>query len=282
MAKKDIISKHVLKHLAADIANLLLKLNIEDDSVEFLETEQQRIELRRADLVVRVKQRDTQATFILHVEIQNGNDPQMPLRMLRYFTDIQIAYPKERIHQYLVYIGKAAYNMDEGLEAGDFRYHYHTLDMHSVDCRLLLEQDTPDALVLAILCDFKEKPVQDVVNYIVKRLHELLADDEQGFRNYFEMLETLSENRHLQTYIDEAKDMLTQIDVKNFASYNWGLEAGIEKGIEKGEERGVIKEKTRLAIQLLPMMDDKAIIKVTGLSLEEVAVLRRHESDESA
>ncbi len=196
----------------------------------------------------------------------------MPLRMLRYYTDIQLAYPKERIHQYLVYIGKAAFNEDNGLEAGDFSYHYHTLDMHSVDCTLLLEQDTPDALVLAILCDFKEKPVQDVVNYIVKRLHELLEDDERGFRDYFQMLETLSDNRHLQTYIDEAKDMLTQIDVKNFASYNWGLEAGIEKG--------VTKEKMRLAIQLLPMMDDQGIVKVTGLPLEEVVALRHHELGE--
>ena len=88
--------------------------------------------------------------------------------------------------------------MDDGLDEGDFRYHYHTLDMHSVDCRLLLEQDTPDALVLVILYDFKERPVQDVVNCIVKRLHELLAEDERGFRDYFEILETLSENCHLK------------------------------------------------------------------------------------
>ncbi len=73
--------------------------------------------------------------------------------------------------------------------------------------------------------------------------------------------------------------MLTQIDVKKFASYNWGLEAGIEKGREEGEEKGIVKEKTRLAIQLLPMMDDQAIVQVTGLSLEDVTVLRHHGSD---
>ena len=152
MGKKDIISKHVLKHLATDIANILLHLDIDNDSVELLSTEQQRIELRHADLVARVKQRNTQESFILHVEIQNNNDKQMPLRMLRYFTDIQLAYPDERIHQYLVYIGKAALNMPDRFKAGDFNYRYHILDMHTVDCQLLLAQDTPDALVLAILC----------------------------------------------------------------------------------------------------------------------------------
>ena len=43
MGKKDIISKSVLGHLAADIANLLLGLGVETDSVELLDTEQQRV-----------------------------------------------------------------------------------------------------------------------------------------------------------------------------------------------------------------------------------------------
>ena len=30
-----------------------------------------------------------------------------------------------------------------------------------------------------------------MVNYIVLRLRELMGEDERGFRNYFEMLETL-------------------------------------------------------------------------------------------
>jgi hypothetical protein len=42
------------------------------------------------------------------------------------------------------------------------------------------------------------KPVQEMVNHIVLRLRELMGDDESGFRNYFEMLETLAENRDLQ------------------------------------------------------------------------------------
>ena len=267
MGKKDIISKHVLKHLAADIANLLLHLDIDNDSVELLSTEQQRIELRHADLVARVKQRSTQASFILHVEIQNSNDKQMPLRMLRYYTDIQLAYPNERIHQYLVYIGKATLNMPDSFKAGDFNYRYHILDMHTVDCQLLLAQDTPDALVLAILCDFKERPVQDVVNYIVKRLQELLQDDESGFRNYFEMLETLSENRHLKPNIDEVKTMLTEIDIKKLPSYNWGLEQGLEQGRKQ--------EALDIARKMLPVMDDMAIVSITGLSLEAIKALRK-------
>ena len=83
MGDKDITSKHILKHIVLDMAQYLLEMKL--DSAEILETEQQRVEDRRADLVVKATQKDR--TFILHIEIQNDNQNIMPLRMLRYYTD---------------------------------------------------------------------------------------------------------------------------------------------------------------------------------------------------
>jgi hypothetical protein len=37
----------------------------------------------------------------------------------------------------------------------------------TVDCQKLIAMDDPDALVLAILCDFKDRPEQEVVHYKV-------------------------------------------------------------------------------------------------------------------
>ncbi len=76
------------------------------DHLELLETEEQRIEDRRADFLARVRKRDSGESFLLHIELQNDNQPQMPLRMLRYYTDIQLQWPKEPVRQYLVYTGK--------------------------------------------------------------------------------------------------------------------------------------------------------------------------------
>jgi predicted transposase/invertase (TIGR01784 family) len=69
--------------------------------------------------------------------------------------------------------------------------------------------------------------------------------------------------------------MLTKIDVKNFASYRWGVEEGREEGIEKGREEGIKQEKMRMAVQLLPMMKDQAIATTTGLPLKEIERLRK-------
>ena len=49
--------------------------------------------------------------------------------------------------------------------------------MRSLDCQKLLKQDTPDALVLAILCDFKQHFAQEIIGSILKRLKTLLAKD---------------------------------------------------------------------------------------------------------
>jgi transcriptional antiterminator len=70
-----------------------------------------------------------------------------------------------------------------------------------------------------------------------------LKDDEKQFSNYFTMLETLAENRDLQQQLKESKDMLTEVDVTRFASYQWGMEKGMERGMERGQ--------LQLAMQLL-------------------------------
>ncbi len=159
--------------------------------------------------------------------------------------------------------------------------------MHTVDCSLLLAQDTPEALALAILCDFKERPAQEVFNYIVTRLRELSGDHEQRFRNYYEMLKKLADNRDLQIQLMEAKNMLTQVDITRFSTYRWGLEAGLnqsralldEKEAALLQERAALqaeKQRTYEAVkQLLKLnaMSVQAIADLFKLSLEEVQAI---------
>lgn len=111
MAGKDTVSKHLLKRIVVDLARYLLHLDIE--ALELIETEQQRVEDRRADLVVLALHRGKELLF--HVEIQNSNDARMPVRMLRYLTDLLMARPGLPVRQCLIYIGKASLSMAAGL-----------------------------------------------------------------------------------------------------------------------------------------------------------------------
>jgi hypothetical protein len=107
--------------------------------------------------------------------------------------------------------------------------------MASVDCAALLARDNPDALVLALLCDFGDRDPQLVVNDIFLRLRALCGDSEKRLREYIDMIEILSENRDLKPYIREAERMLTQVDITRLPSYELGMEKGMEQGMEKGK-----------------------------------------------
>jgi len=258
MGKKDIISKDVITKLIKDIAKYIL--NIEVNNLTLIDKELQRVEDRKADVIANVDNK-----YILHIEIQNQNDKTMPLRMMRYFTDIAFISDLP-IKQYMIYIGKEKLNMSNIIKGIDFEYKYNIIDMKTIDCEKFIKLDTPDSLVLAILCDFKDKNPQDIVNYIIKRLYEHSKNNEKMFREYMLMLEELSKNRNLEKAVQKGEDMLTEINYETLPSFYLGFEKGEEKGIEKGIEKGVkaiyVFEKNPKKIAQMMEIDENMVYNI--------------------
>jgi len=265
MGNKDIVSRHLLKRVVKDLAHYLFHLDLKN--IEVLETQYQRVEDRRADLVV--KAQEAGRSLLVHIEVQNTNEKAMPFRMLRYYTDIVLCWPNSEVEQYLIYIGKPKLLMSDAIQQHNINYKYHLIDMHNIDCQTFLKQDKPDALVLAILCDFKGQDEREVIHYIIQRLKFLTKDNESAFREYISMLELLSTNRNLSVNIKEEEKMLTA-QLRDLPSFEVGYEEGIEKGIEKGVEKGIEK----IAKQMLLDMDEKTVAKYTGLSIKVIRSLK--------
>ena len=230
--KKDITTKDTVKTIAEDIARYILKLDISD--IEFVDKELQRVEKREADIVAKCNINGN--LEILHIEIQNNNDSKMPLRMMRYYSDIKTIYPKLPIRQYLIYIGKDKCYIKRCIKDTNIEFCYNLIDMHTIDCERFLQMDTPDALVLSILCDFKGKDEKEVIKYIISRLKELTGENEHNLEKYMIILDTLSTNRNLQDMVKEVQKMLRNTKLEDLPTYQLMLERGIEKGIEKGRE----------------------------------------------
>ena len=57
----------------------------------------------------------------------------MPLRMMRYYSDIALAHAGEKIVQYLLYIGKAPMTMADHVSDDGWQYRYRVLDMRDQD-----------------------------------------------------------------------------------------------------------------------------------------------------
>ena len=267
MAEKDIISKDIIKQIAVDLANIFFGFKItEQDQLKILDTEHQRIQDRRADLVLEVTPQN-KTPYILHIEIQNNSHPKMHHRMLSYYLDISNVHPKTPIHQYVIYIGKArTTKMQNQLKQDQLNYQYHLLDIRQIKCEALMNQGTPDALVLAILCDFGGKDPQVMVNSIVQGLSVHCADNESDYRRYLTMLEILADNRDLKENIKEAEAMITQVQIEKLPSY--------EIGLEKGVMQGKAQEKLASAKKLLLILDNKTIADTLDLPLAVVSQLR--------
>ncbi len=225
MTRKDITSRTILKNIVTDIALYLFNMPL--DTAELLETQNQRIEERRADLVVKARQGTD--TFILHIEIQNNNQADMPLRMMRYYTDIALCYPGYNIHQYLIYIGQNTLTMPDNITQPLFAYQYTLINMHTIDCSVFLQQNKPEAVVLTILCDFKGRDKYQVIQEIIRRIDQLTQNNSKQFSHCMLMLETLSDNRKLTPVVKEVEKMLSAIKLENLPSYEIGMEKGLSE-----------------------------------------------------
>ena len=279
MGDKDITSKRILKNLIRSFAKGLLGFGVAE--VELLETQSQRVEDRRADLVAKIRLPDGTA-FILHIESQNGNEAAMPYRMLRYLSDILLEYPDWKVRQVLVYIGRERLTMADGFDMPDFSYRYRVIDLHAVDCGEFLGQDSPDAWVLAVLCDFGPRASRAVVHDILARLQQRFTERPARLREYVEMLEVLADNRDLELDIYEELSMLN-VNIEKLASYRIGMERGEAKGIEEGMEKGAHERSTAIAKKLLALggLSMAQVAATTGLPVAEVEALASQEKPES-
>ncbi len=266
--KKDIVAKEIINTITKDIAKYILKLDIDD--IELIDKEVQRVERREADIVAKCKIDSKEA--ILHIEIQNNNDKTMPYRMIRYYIDIFQRYNFLPLYQFVIYIGKEKLNMKDSINTHRLNYSYSLIDMKKIDCEELLKIDLPDALVLAILCDFKNKKELDIITYIIKRLRELVNDNEDRLGKYMIILETLSQNRDLKDKIKEVENMLRDIDITKLPSYELGIEKGIKDGLEIGIEKGIEKGKLTTAIIMIDKygLSIKEVSKDLGIPIEEL------------
>ena len=201
----------------------------------------------------------------------------VPKRMLRYYTDI-LEISDLPIKQYVIYIGKSKSYFKTTIKRDLIDFRYNFIDIKTIDCEILLNENSPDALVLAILCDFKDKKPDDIISFILDKLKQYTKDDLNEYRKYMLMLETLSENRDLNKKIKEI-EMLRTTTYQDLPSYEIGFEQGIEKGLEKGLQRGLekglqkgIQEERKKTIYILKEvgLDDRVISEKLGISLDEL------------
>ena len=174
-------------------------------------------------------------TFILHLEFQLANDPNMAYRMAE---NLIMASRKHQlpVRQYVIYIGESGHSMNGRLELGKSVFYYNLVELSAIDYQVFLRSKVPEEKMLAILAHFGNENPKVVIGKIAKGVmmdangeFERLKRKKQ-FRILAQLRNLVSQNievmEHVTSFFKEENDIF----------YKVGEKRGMEKGIEEGRE----------------------------------------------
>ncbi|MBF0456701.1 MAG: hypothetical protein HQK99_02265 [Nitrospirae bacterium] len=233
----DKIIKEILKGVVDTLIAKVIGLKIVRSTA--IETKLQITNEREADFILRVEMEDGSIS-LLHIEFQATNYSQMVYRELRYWVYLSEIH---KIHplQYVFYIGNELLSMKDSLSTETTSHRYNLIDMRDVDCEQFLYSDSPEEVILSILCNYQKKGVRIFIRDILNRLKELVPEETLRGK-YIRQVEVLSQLRDLQDNIyKEAEEMALVYDMERDVRFRQGRERGIAEGEERGIEKGLLE-----------------------------------------
>lgn len=245
-----------LRELFQDVPKTLIKLLVDKEIKEVLETSFPKVEERRVDLLTRLED-DT----LFHLEIQSINDPLMPKRMLKYAALIYEQYDRFPF-QMVLYVGDRDIKTENRIKEKNLRYNYEVRDIREFDCSKLIESDDITDNIIAVLCR-----VEDFDRLFAKLQTKLLKLDNKRREDYLRKLFYLLRLRpdiH-KKYKQKQKEesaMPFIIEKERDPLYKDGLKEGSNE-TKIAIAKALLQEKVAIEI----------IIKSTGLSKEEIEKL---------
>jgi hypothetical protein len=201
---------------------------------------------------------------LLHLELQSGNDAEMPERMAEYALGIYRRF-KRFPRQIVLYVGERALGMKPELAGPRFAFSYELRDMRELDGDTLLESADPGDNVLAVLGRLRDSKA--AVAEIVRRVAGLDATRRDVAAGQLMILAGL---RGLEeTVEEEIRKMPILIDIMDHKVLGREFRRGEAKGIQKGE----LLILRRQIIKLFGVLPDWAEASLIGCSAAELETL---------
>ncbi len=157
------------------------------------------------------------STFILQIEFQVADEPEMVYRMMEYYAMLERKY-KIPIEQYVIFVSDIEPSMISKLERKRVHFEYQLICFSEIDYHLFLSSGNPEEVVLSILANFKGESPENALKQIIQRIEETAKGD-FALKKYFKQLRILAQLRKLEQklkdivmdsiakYIDEERDV---------------------------------------------------------------------------
>ncbi len=222
MAKFDKTLRDIIKNIPQKFVSILTRRKGEKILDNTFPSTKERV----ADLVLQLED-----GTIFHLELQTQNDKNMPFRMLEYYLLLKQRYPDKPINQMVLYVGDGRPNIPSSLETDNLRFSYEIRDIKDIKCKELLESDSLEDKILAVLCK-----VEDFEGYIYGLTKELLKLPEKQRVDYIRKLLIALNYRpklkmKLKMLMEERKIPLTITEemAKEDPFYDLGFKKGKEE-----------------------------------------------------
>jgi len=149
---------------------------------------------REPDLLKKITNKSG-STFILQVEFQVSDEPEMVYRMAEYYLMLHRKYELE-VTQYVLYLGEKPAEMPVLLETPVLKFRFGLISFSQIDYRLFLNSHKPEEVIFAILGDFGNENPEDALGHIVNRIKEI-TDGDFALKRKWVQLRILSQLRSL-------------------------------------------------------------------------------------
>lgn len=185
--------KIVKENLEAAIPALIERLlHIHPVESEELPDDLMHTKERKPDALKRIRDRDGK-TFVLHLEFQVADDPDMIYRMGDYCVMLARSY-RLPVRQYVLFMGSKPPKMPTELNMGDSVIRYNLVAFQQFDCELFLASTKPEEILFALLADYGENSPDIILERMVNRIHETTSGS-LAFERYISQLRVLVQLR---------------------------------------------------------------------------------------
>lgn len=159
----------------------------------------------------------------------------------------------------------------------DIRFYLQNAIKYSITKKLILTDKFELDIIELLKIKGRENEKDQLLDWLIflenpesERVTRKMEENE-NLKEAVEKLDRISEDEKMQRIIELREKAIRD----EHAIYDKGLDDGIEKGIQKGKEKGAREKQIEIAKSMLKEnMDIEIIIKITGLTKEEIEKLK--------
>jgi hypothetical protein len=261
----------VLKSLLIGSESQFLQLTASAAVDRWVDVELPQTQQTRVDLLGETAENPPQ---LIHLELQSGNDPLMPLRMAEY--SLRVYRIKKRFPRQLVlYVGLPKMRMPSELVGPNHVCRYEIIDIRSIDEQILLNSPFLSDNILAILARHGGR--KETIRRILERIAKLKGD---ARKLAFKKLTILAGLRKLGDTIQaEVRNMPILEDIMDHdllgPAIRQGMKQGLQEGLKQGQHQQGLATLRKLVLKRfgkLPDWADERLAKMSARRLQSLSV----------